>query len=412
VGRSLRLIKLGTASTVALLVLAVPGPGAAEQPMQVFLLTGQSNMVGRAKPISDGTGPTPNLYQWRDATWQPAADPLGPATEPDSAVGPGMTFGKGVLAHLPAGTNVGLIMCARGSTSIGNWTSAGAPYRNCVKAAKAAGGKVVGVVMLQGEHEAAEPNGGLVWANGFAKSLKAFQHDFGPLPFVLGQIGSIDPARSPYQQSVRDAQAAAAVGHPEIELVTSTDLPVEGVHFTVAAEKTLGYRFADAWYSLSLRIPKLTDVQADYGHAGDTVRIDGSGFDITNKVTFGKVPAAYQIVSDTQIDAVVPSSALTSVVKVSTPLGIAADSTTFAVLPTIDSFSPAGGPVHAVVKLTGLAFSGTTQVTFNGVPTKFKVTSPTNLKTWVPTGATSGSIAVTNAGGTTTVGPFTVVPAS
>lgn len=405
---SLRLIKLGIASVASLLVLAVPGPSAAVPPMQVFLLVGQSNMVGRAKPISDGTGPTPNLFQWRDDVWQPAADPLGPASEPDSAVGPGMTFGLGVLAHLPAGTQVGLIMCARGSTSIGNWTASGAQYRNCRKAARAAGGKIMGVVMLQGEHEAAEPNGGVIWANGFAKSLHAFERDFGPVPFVLGQIGSIDPTRSPYQQAVRDAQAAAAVGHPEIELVTSTDLPVEGVHFTVAGEKTLGYRYADAWYSLSLRIPKLTDVQADSGRAGDTVRIDGSGFDIATQVMFGKVAATYQILSDTQIDAVVPDSALTSVVKVGTPLGIAADSTTFAVLPTIDSFSPAGGPVKTQVKLSGFAFTGATQVTFNGVSTKFKVLSATSLKTWVPAGATSGSIAVTNAGGTTTVGPFIV----
>jgi hypothetical protein len=403
------LTKIGVAALFGVLVVAIPGTGAADPPMEVFLLAGQSNMVGRAEPISDGTGPIPNLFQWRDGAWEPAADPLGLDT--DAAVGPGMTFGKRILELAPPGTKVGLIMCARGESSIGSWTSDGGAYRACKKTAGIAGGKIMGVVMLQGEHEAAEPKGGSVWASGFAKSLDAFEHDLGPMPFVLGQIGNLDPARSPYQQQVRDAQSAASVGHPEIALVTSTDLAVEGVHFTVDAEKTLGRRFADAWHDLSLKIPTLTDVDADSGRAGDTVTITGSGFDIANSVTFGRADAPYQIVSDSEITAVVPDAATTGAVTVSTPVGVAVDASPFGVLATIESFSPDSGRIGKAVKLSGFAFSGTTQATVNGVPAKFKVTSPQRLKLWVPPGATSGAIAVTNAAGTTvSVGTFTVVP--
>jgi hypothetical protein len=404
-----RWTKAGSASLIAALAVALPASSTAEPPIQVFVLAGQSNMVGRAEPVSDGTGPTPNLLQWNNGAWQPAADPLGPDSEPDSGVGPGMTFGIGVLAHEPPGTTVGLIMCARGSTSIGNWIPGSSVYSSCRKAVSAAGGQIAGIVFLQGEHEAANPNGGEQWAAGFAKSEPAFEHDFGPTPFVLGQIGNLDPERSPYQQQVRDAQAAAATAHPEIALVTTTDLPVEGVHFTVSAEKTLGTRFADAWYTLSQRSPTLADVSPGSGLAGDTVTITGSGFDIATSVRFGSAAASYQIDSDAQITATVPDSAVTGTVSVRTLLGIATAPSPFAVLPTVGSFAPDSAKPGTAVKLTGKAFKGVTLVTVNGVPATFKVRSLTSLKLRVPSGATSGPISVTNAAGTSSsVGTFTV----
>ena len=81
-----------------------------------------------------------------------------------------------------------------------------------------------------------------------------------------------------------------------------------------------------------------------------------------------------------------------------------------ATAPAVTSFSPASGPVATTVTLTGTGFTGTTQVTFNGVsaPT-FAVVSATKLTVKVPAGATSGSIAVTNGIGTgTSATSFTV----
>ncbi len=81
-----------------------------------------------------------------------------------------------------------------------------------------------------------------------------------------------------------------------------------------------------------------------------------------------------------------------------------------ATAPAVTSFSPASGPVATTVTLTGTGFTGTTQVTFNGVsaPT-FVVVSATKLTAKVPAGATSGPIAVTNAIGTgTSATSFTV----
>jgi len=68
--------------------------------------------------------------------------------------------------------------------------------------------------------------------------------------------------------------------------------------------------------------------------------------------------------------------------------------------PTISSFSPTSGLIGAGVTLTGANFSGATAVKFNGTSAAFTVVSSTQITATVPAGATSGTIAVTNASGT------------
>jgi uncharacterized repeat protein (TIGR03803 family) len=74
-------------------------------------------------------------------------------------------------------------------------------------------------------------------------------------------------------------------------------------------------------------------------------------------------------------------------------------------------FTPAKGLVGAKITLRGSAFVGTTAVTFNGISAAPVVDASGYLTATVPSGATSGPITVTNAGGTTTSKTsFTVLP--
>jgi len=71
--------------------------------------------------------------------------------------------------------------------------------------------------------------------------------------------------------------------------------------------------------------------------------------------------------------------------------------------PAIASFAPASGAVGATVTVTGSNLTGASAVTLNGVTiTGFTVVNATTLTFAVPTGATSGAVAVTTPGGTAT----------
>ena len=68
--------------------------------------------------------------------------------------------------------------------------------------------------------------------------------------------------------------------------------------------------------------------------------------------------------------------------------------------PTILNFSPSTGKAGSSVMIRGAHFIGSTQVSFNGVGASFHVLNTGNIVARVPTGATTGPIAVTNPGGT------------
>jgi len=82
------------------------------------------------------------------------------------------------------------------------------------------------------------------------------------------------------------------------------------------------------------------------------------------------------------------------------------------VVPEVTSFTPTSGPVGQSVVITGNSFTGATKVTFGGVAaTSYKVIKDTQVDALVPTGAVTGAIAVTTAGGTgTSKTNFTVTP--
>jgi uncharacterized repeat protein (TIGR03803 family) len=68
--------------------------------------------------------------------------------------------------------------------------------------------------------------------------------------------------------------------------------------------------------------------------------------------------------------------------------------------PAVAALSPSSGSVGSTVMIRGDHLIGTTAVDFNGVSAAFKVLNVHFIAATVPAGATSGSITVTNAGGT------------
>ena len=157
------------------------------------------------------------------------------------------------------------------------------------------------------------------------------------------------------------------------------------------------------------------------GTASTTVRIFGTGFSATttqDTVRFNGVQAKIKSASATEIVTSVPNGATTGPINVTAPGGSVSSTTPFTIgpskSPTITGFTPNIGSRGAAVGITGTNFQTTpasNAVRFN--LTLSQVTSATapNIKTRVPTGATSGHISLaTPFGNATSTADFFAPP--
>jgi hypothetical protein len=238
------------ASALAAFFPTAPGTTALAPPGTVFVLAGQSNMLGRGLPLSAGEPSTPSVLVWRPQHaegWAVAADPLGNPADPANGIGPGMSFARAIVGT--TGGTVGLIQCAKGGSSIFEWQPSKALYQRCLSQVQSAGVQVAAVLFLQGEADSVTKAAAAKWEAKFLKLAAAFKADFAPT-LMLAEIGRLSGTAYPYQAAVRAAQwdAARRLGAP---LVLTADLPMEdGNHFTVEGYKALGVRYAAAWLNL------------------------------------------------------------------------------------------------------------------------------------------------------------------
>jgi large repetitive protein len=157
--------------------------------------------------------------------------------------------------------------------------------------------------------------------------------------------------------------------------------------------------------------------------AGCEVTIPGTLFTDISVVEINNISATFQVVSATQILAVVPAGAAgtdvnTEVTKTTTP-GLHTEETnpdTFDVgagtCPvSVTNLNPTTGVAGTSVVITGTGFVAPVTVRFNQTTaTGVVVNSPTQITATVPAGATTGPVRVTSGGNTArSSGNFTVV---
>jgi hypothetical protein len=152
-------------------------------------------------------------------------------------------------------------------------------------------------------------------------------------------------------------------------------------------------------FSVAVPAPMVTALSPSAGSAGTTVTIGGFRLTGATAVTFSGISAVFSVLADDRITALVPSSATTGRVAVTTPGGTATSAATFVIVPavpTIASFSPSSGlRGRSLVFIRGSGFTGATAVTFNGRGATFKVLNDSTVQAVVPAFATTGHIAVT-----------------
>jgi uncharacterized repeat protein (TIGR03803 family) len=166
------------------------------------------------------------------------------------------------------------------------------------------------------------------------------------------------------------------------------------------------------FFSLDVGLGPFINLVLLTGKVGGTVQILGQGFTGAKSVMFNGAVAKFTFVSDTYLTATVPATANTGVVTVVTQSKTLTSYRTFKVTPTITGINPTSGPVNTMVTISGTGLTGANKITFGGVKaTAYKVDSATQITAAVPTGAKTGKISVTTAGGVaTSAATFTVTP--
>jgi len=82
-------------------------------------------------------------------------------------------------------------------------------------------------------------------------------------------------------------------------------------------------------------------------------------------------------------------------------------------IPTVSAFQPSSGPVGTAVVVTGTNLTGASALSFNGMTATFAVNSASQITATVPSGATTGKVSVTTAGGiASSTTDFTVTAAA
>jgi hypothetical protein len=252
-------------------VLPVEIPVEYQGRMHLFILAGQSNMVGWA-PIPEGEKTDPRIFVFgKDYRWRIADHPIESAFHQVDVVsenrvagfGPAMDFAFASLERHPE-IVIGLIPCAKNSSGIIEWQrdlSDQTLYGSCLKRVRAASqmGKISGLLFFQGESDAMDPNVSPTpqphssdWSELFTTFVTNFRTDLGQpdLPVVFAQLGpKIVPEAVPNWDVVKAEQVSVQL--PISTMITTDDLPLKDeLHFTTDSYRMIGRRFAVAYWDL------------------------------------------------------------------------------------------------------------------------------------------------------------------
>jgi|GEM_PF-357975 len=226
----------------------------AKDSFHIYLLMGQSNMVGRdTGPLASQVDNPRVLALDGEGRWVVAREPIHVG---GTGIGPGIPFGLEMLNAAPKVT-AGLVPCAVGGTPLRRWVKGADLYELAVSRAKAAAqsGVIKGVLWHQGESDAGKKENAETYEARLTQMFKDLRRDLGlpNLPIVVGQLGEfLTPEKYPHVERVRGAIERIPAALPRVGYACSEGLGHKGdnLHFSADAERELGARFARAMRGL------------------------------------------------------------------------------------------------------------------------------------------------------------------
>ncbi len=268
----------GFSSTLTALPTAAQTPNQTSTPTPslrpLVVLIGQSNMSGRG--VVDEQWSNPLVWEFgNDYQWALARDPIDNfvgqidrvSIDFDAGHGPATRFADLYAARFG---EVGLVPCAKDSSTITDWQLGGGLYSSCLNRIAVAGGPVVAILFFQGEAEAENVEGSskvrafAQWGELFGKFVTDLRRDLNNprLPVVFAQIGAFPTGRCGHPQACKHyladpwnevRQQQADFQMECVAMITTDDMSDGDVHFSAAAYDVIGARFAEAFFGLDCK---------------------------------------------------------------------------------------------------------------------------------------------------------------
>ena len=253
-----------------------------EPPIDVFLVAGQSNAMGRGDAEISPDVPRGFAYEYTGSDIEPLDDPVGWSFEDTDQAQTGSAWPAFGLGWFFYGRTCALVPVARKNTAQvddadsgdGNWDSSGELRYTASDATNEAVAwlseegydpTVRGVVWVQGERDAAAIDQGRIskddYEEGLAEMIDFYREEIGVhLPFYINQTGRREDHDTGGYRDVREAQAEIASSDADSYLATdfAEEFPDEGLmanqlHYTQKGYDLLGYYSAKAVYESQFR---------------------------------------------------------------------------------------------------------------------------------------------------------------
>ncbi len=223
--------------------------------IDIYLLIGQSNMAGRAQILAPDFDTLQGVFLFTGDSlhpWEPAANPLNKYSTirrelSVQQLGPGYYFAKTIMTNGFV-KSLGLVMNARGGTSIDLWAPGTSYFNDAVLRARQArrSGTLKAILWHQGESDVKKyreyPEKIVTLINALRMEL-----NLSDLPFIAGELAEEKINRAEFNRMLKETLSKV----PYTSVVSSKGLTTyDSTHFDTRSMRILGERYAIATRSL------------------------------------------------------------------------------------------------------------------------------------------------------------------
>ncbi|TKG97114.1 sialate O-acetylesterase [Puteibacter caeruleilacunae] len=221
---------------------------AQDKKQDIYILIGQSNMAGRGQCLPEDLIPIEGVYLLNERDhFEIASNPLNKystirKTMGMQKLGPGYSFCKILHAKLP-NRSIGLIVNARGGSSITEWQPGGKYLEDIISRAKKAKkyGRIKGVLWHQGESDQNTYQEYEKQFKSMANHIRKALHKK-QLPFFIGELGKWRNST----KGINSVLDKLSKTYKNVYLIRADELYHRGdnTHFSRESQLLLGERYA------------------------------------------------------------------------------------------------------------------------------------------------------------------------